>query len=82
MDNRITLNVDETFLEILESSFKQKEKIYLLLDEKGIARAEGFILSIHKHPSGISIEMDDGRKINLKDIVAINGIFRSEYGEC
>lgn len=82
MDSRITLNVDETFLEIVESSFKQKGKVYLLLDEKGIVRSEGFILSIHKCPSGISIELEDGKKINLKDIVALNGIFRSEYGEC
>jgi hypothetical protein len=82
MDSRLTLNIDETFLKILESSFEQKEKVNLLLDEGGITRAEGFILSIHKEPSRMSIELDGERTIDLKTIVAVNGIFRPEYGEC
>jgi len=82
MDSRITLNVNETFLEILESSFQQKEKVYLLLDENGIVRTEGFINAIQKDSPDTSIALESGKKIDLKTIVAVNGIFRPEYGEC
>lgn len=82
MDSRITLRVDETFLEILASCLKQQEKAHLLIDEKGLTRTDGFVSAIHKSPSGIFIELKDGRRINLQMIVALNGIFRPEYGEC
>lgn len=82
MDSRITLNVNETFLETLETSFQQKEKVRLLIDNNGMTRTEGFINAIHKNASGISIEMDNGSRIDLKTIIAVNGIFRPEYGEC
>ena len=82
MDSRLTLNVDESFLNILESSFQQKTKVHLLLDEEGMIRMEGFINNIHKNPSGIMIELDNSKNIDLKTIIAVNGIFRPEYGEC
>ena len=28
------------------------------------------------------IEMKDGEKISIKNIIAVNGIFLPEYGEC
>jgi len=58
MDNRITLNVDETFLTILESSFEQKEKVSLLLDEKALF-GQRVLQAIHKRVIGISIELED-----------------------
>lgn len=82
MDSRVTLNVNETFLEILESCFRKKEKAYLIVDENGMVRTEGFIKAIHKNPSGSFVELNDARRIDLKAIVAVNGIFRPEYGEC
>ena len=82
MDNRTTLNVDESFLQMLESSFMQKEKVYLLLDEEGIVRTEGFITAIHKDSFDASIELEGNKKIEVKTIVAVNGVFRTEYGEC
>ena len=82
MDSRVTLNVDENFLQMLESSFKQNEKVHLLLDENGMARTEGFITAIDKNSTAASIELDSQKKIELKTIVAVNGVFRPEYGEC
>lgn len=82
MDTRVTLNVNEAFLEILESCFQKKEKLHLIIDENGMVRTEGFISAINKNSSGAFIELKDGRKIDLKTIVAVNGIFRPEYGEC
>ena len=82
MDHRITLNVDENFLKMLESSFARNEKVRLLLDENGIERTEGFITAVDKNSSTVSVELDGNRKIGVKTIVAVNGVFRPEYGEC
>jgi hypothetical protein len=82
MDTRITLSVDENFLQMLEASFHQKEKVYMLLDENGITRAEGFVTAIDKTSPAISIELEGQKKIELKTIIAVNGVFRPEYGEC
>ena len=82
MDSRITLSVDENFLQMLESSFRLKEEVHLLLDENGMARAEGFITAMDKNSPTASIELDGQKKIELKTIVAVNGVFRPEYGEC
>ena len=61
---------------------QREEKIHLLIDDNGLVRMEGFIHSIRKEASGDSIELKDGRIINVQTIVAVNGIFRPEYGEC
>jgi len=82
MDSRVTLNLDESFLEILETSFTKGEKVYLLLDENGLVRAEGFVTAIHKNPVTTSIELEGKKRIDLKTIVAVNGIFKPEYGGC
>jgi hypothetical protein len=82
MDSRITLQVDTTFLEILESCLQKEEKIHLLIDEDGLVRMEGLIDRIYKEPYGTFIELREGRRIDVRTIVAVNGIFRPEYGEC
>lgn len=82
MDTRITLNLDESFLQMLESCFHQKEKVHLLLDEKGMVRAEGFITAIDKTSTVIIIELEEEKKIELKTIIAVNGVFHPEYGGC
>jgi len=82
MDCRQTLNTNETFLEILETCLLQEEKVNLLVDENGVSKAAGKIKVIQKTTAAIFIELDTGRKIELKNIVAVNGVFRPEYGEC
>lgn len=82
MDTRITLNLDESFLQMLESCFHQKQKVHLLLDENGMVRAEGFVTAIDKTSPAIFIELEGKKKIELKAIIAVNGVFRPEYGEC
>ncbi len=82
MDSRITLQVDTTFLEILESCLQQEAKVHLLIDENGLVRMEGLIDDIYKDASGTYIELKEGRRVAISTIVAVNGIFRPEYGEC
>ena len=81
MDFRITLNTTETFLEMLQTAFQEKQKVNLLIDDNGVTRKEGLISAIHG-TSPAFIELGDGSKIDLATIIAVNGIFRPEYGEC
>lgn len=82
MDCRITLNENETFLELLKTLYQSKRKVHLLVDEDGITREEGFIVNINDSVSPEQIEMDNGTKISVKKIIAINGVFLPEFGEC
>ena len=82
MDRRATLHVNETFQEILEGCYRSQEKVYLILDENGMVRTEGFIHSIKKHTGDVFVELDNESIIALSKIIAVNGIFRPEYGEC
>lgn len=83
MDCRVTLNENETFLELLKAYYHSKEKVHLLVDDGGIAREEGFIMNMDDGSiSSEYIEMDSGIKIPVKKIVAVNGVFLSQFGEC
>jgi hypothetical protein len=83
MDCRVTLNENEAFLELLEAYYHSKEKVHLLVDNDGITREEGFIMNMDDS-SALSefIEMDSGIKIPVKKIVAVNGVFLPQFGEC
>lgn len=82
MDCRLTLRTDETFLEILSSSCEKSDKVYLLLDENGLVHVEGIVKTIRTDSSSNSLELQNGRKIDIRLIVAVNGIFLPEYSEC
>jgi hypothetical protein len=53
-----------------------------LFDEEGMTRAEGLIKSIQTVNTTPFVEMENGLRIAIKDIIAVNGIFLPEYGEC
>lgn len=82
MDCRVTLNVGETFLESLNASHKLGEKVSLLIDDGGMTRMEGVIKTINAAASSPIIELAGGEVISMDKIVAVNGVFRPEYGEC
>ena len=82
MDCRLTLNTNDSFLEMLRNSFLSNEKVFLLFDRNGMTRGEGFIKTIHIDDTSPFVELENGLVIALRDLVAVNGIFLSEYGEC
>jgi short-subunit dehydrogenase involved in D-alanine esterification of teichoic acids len=82
MDCRVTLKKNESFLETLYNSLSSGSKVNLLFDDGGISRAEGFVKTIHTDIPDPYIELENEIKINLKTIIAVNGIFLPEYGEC
>ena len=82
MDSRNTLSVNETFLHILENLALSKSHVAMLLDCKGMIRAEGIIDKIitdNKHPY---LVMTNGNKIAIETVIAVYVIFSPAYAEC
>jgi hypothetical protein len=82
MDLRTTLSVNESFIEMLIDCKNRGAKAEMILDINGLERAEGVIKEIHVDDPNPYIELQDGRTIVEKTIIALNGIFRMEYAGC
>jgi hypothetical protein len=82
MDKRGTLSANENFIEKIKSCYNSKEKVSMILDDGGLARAEGIIKNIHFDAQPPFIELQDGTIVNVHTIIAINGTFLSDYSEC
>lgn len=82
MDCRITLRQNETFLDMLAQCRQAHEKVAMLLDAGGLSRAGGFIKNIHLEGPSPFLEMENGEKIEIANIIAVNGVFASGYSEC
>lgn len=82
MDVRKTLTVTETFYKMLQELYQEKSNVSLLYDDKGMTRAEGFIKKFEDAKEQSFIELENGLVIYVKDIIAINGTFLSNYSEC
>ena len=82
MDKRGTLAANESFIEKLKTCYSSKEKVSMILDTGGLERAGGMIKEVHFDAQPPFIELNDGTKINVHTIVAINGTFLPDYAEC
>jgi hypothetical protein len=82
MDSRITLGMNESFVEILNRAYATGEEVAMLIDDNGLERMEGVLAAVSFTGPAPYIEMDNGSRVNLQKIVAINGIFLPEYSGC
>ena len=82
MDKRGTLSANENFKQKLKNCFDNNEKVSMIIDNRGLTRAEGIIKSIHFDIDPPFIELQDATRIYVHTIVAINGTFLSDYSEC
>ncbi|ANE49270.1 hypothetical protein [Flavisolibacter tropicus] len=82
MDSRETLPVNATFMKHLAEAYQAGSKVHLLVDDEGLVRAEGFIKTIITDTANSIVELEGGMKIEVRKIVAVNGLFLPEYGEC
>lgn len=82
MDCRLTLNEHETFLAMLTTCFQEKWEVALLVDDGGLTRAGGHIQCLHNNGASSYIELENGQKIAVSSIIAVNGVFASAYAEC
>lgn len=82
MDLRTTLAVKESFIEMLVDYKNRGAKVEMILDINGLERAEGVIENIYPEDSAPYLVLEDGRTIVEKTIIALNGVFRTEYSGC
>ena len=82
MDKRGTLSANGNFMGLLKRCYDNNEKVSMILDDGGLQRKEGILKSIHLDAQPPFFELQDGTKVNLRTVVAINGTFLSDYSEC
>ena len=82
MDSRKTLIVTETFQKMLLELYQSKTKASLLYDDHGLTRAEDYISEFKDNGADSYIILENGEKIPVHTIIAVNGTFLSQYSEC
>ena len=84
MDQRQTFNDNNELLSFVTSICNEKIEASLLIDKEGLMRVEGIVTSIVKDGNieNATIIINDRDRISLKEIIGINGLFRSDYSEC
>lgn len=81
MNIRTTPSINETFLEILINCKERKVNAAMLLDVKGMIRAEGLIRAIHLDVPKPYLELESGIKVIIKTIRTVNGFFSPSFSE-
>jgi hypothetical protein len=84
MDQRETFDSLQKLKTILCGLYQQGERASLLVDSDGLTRMEGRIASVKEMADlgSTVITLEQGEWIYLKQIIAVNGQFRSDYSEC
>lgn len=67
---------------MIETNIRDRIMTSFLVDHGGLERVEGYIRSIDTAVPLPFLELENGMRILVKDIVAINGTFLSAYSEC
>lgn len=81
MNIRTTPSINETFLGILIDCKERKINAAMLLDVKGMIRAEGLIKTIYLDVPKPYLELESGIKVIIKTIRAVNGaVIRQRAG--
>lgn len=82
MDCRITLAINETFIDLLSQAYAMGEKVAMIIDDNGLERMEGFIATFNRTDPSPFIVLDNGCKVHLDKIAAVNGVFLAPYTGC
>jgi hypothetical protein len=82
MDLRNTLAQHETFIVILNECYSKNTKVALIVDNNGLEKMEGKIITIESNASEPYFKLDNGSIIIEKSLIAVNGIFLPSYSEC
>ena len=84
MDSRVTIITPAHFLPFLLDNYNAHNIVSLLIDKDGICRAEGYIANIESQDNILNsiITLSDQTSFQLKDLIAVNGLFKSDYSEC
>jgi hypothetical protein len=84
MDQRQTFKDSDQLFSFISQIFQLQQHASLLIDKDGLERVEGVITSIDPHidVNETTIMIDDITPVLIKEIIGVNGLFRSDYSEC
>ncbi len=84
MDQRQTFSNNHELIASIEALQRDAAKASLLIDIDGLERLEGMITGITQNddPSETVITIDGKQEVKLDNVIAVNGVFRSDYSEC
>ncbi len=82
MDCRLTIGESETFRGMLTQCMERGQRADMILDDNGLTRAAGQIKAVYDENGHSFLEMEDGRRIDIGTVVAVNGVFASAYSGC
>jgi len=84
MDQRQTFKDAQQLFSFISQIFQEKQTAALLIDKDGLTRVEGIITSIQPNANveETLIKVDENTTFTIKEIIAVNGLFRSDYSEC
>ncbi len=86
MDQRQTLDDLHGLKAILLNLCGQKSKASLLVDREGLIRMEGIMESVEEKASWeatvVMVNDSLSQTLFLREIIAVNGVFSSDYSEC
>jgi hypothetical protein len=84
MDQRQTFANLGELREILNQLYEEHTPVALLADQEGLFRTSGNIAAPINETSleDALLKLDNGSALKLNQIVAVNGIFHSDYSEC
>lgn len=84
MDQRTTFDNNKTLLTTICDLLRKEEKVSLLIDLQGLTRLEGHIVHIDQQEpiEKTLVKVSDAELFRLEQLIAVNGVFRSDYSEC
>lgn len=81
MDQRQTFSDISELKNILIKLIEDKKNADFLIEKNGLTRLSGVINELKEGGDNL-IVVNGNNEIKLNDIIAINGIFQSDYSEC
>jgi len=84
MDIRQTFSSEHELMEMLADLKAKQRDVALLVDRDGLSRAAGKItaLAADNLTNSVTVSLNNDNTYELTEIIAVNGIFRSDYSEC
>ena len=81
-DIRETLPAKSSFHDIILSLYQKEDLANILYDDNGLTRANGYIKYLNQQNEFPYMMLDNEVQVDINSIVAVNGIFASDYSEC
>ena len=84
MDQRNTFKDLSQLLSLVSALKDNKENASFIIDRDGLSRMEGIITAVEENAiiNKTSVHLNPSNIVFLDQVIAVNGIFRSDYSEC